>query len=74
MCVFFVQSAEHLAFKIVRRRHSLGRRQNVPLLIREAVFIGMYHYQHDRISAMRRPIDNSEQIPADDVLKAAPEE
>jgi hypothetical protein len=35
---------------------------------------GRYHYEYDRIRAMRRPIVNSEQTPAGDVLKAAPEE
>lgn len=35
---------------------------------------GKYHYQYDRIRAMRRPIENSEQSPAGDVPRAAPED
>ncbi len=35
---------------------------------------GRYHFEYNRIRAMRRPIDNSEQSPAGDSLKAAPEE
>ena len=35
---------------------------------------GAYHYEYDRIRAMRRAIDNSEPSSPGDVLKAAPEE
>jgi predicted GH43/DUF377 family glycosyl hydrolase len=35
---------------------------------------GSYNFRYDRIRAMRRPVENSEQSPTGDALKAAPEE